>query len=77
MNTLCIDTGFPGGSVVESLPPSAGDAGETALVPGPGRFPGGRNGSPLQYSLLENPMNGGAWWAIVHRVTKSQTPLSN
>ena len=71
MNTLCIDTGFPGGSVVESLPPSAGDAGETALVPGPGRFPGGRNGSPLQYSCLENPMDRGAWWATVCGVAGS------
>jgi len=31
------------------------------------------NGNPLQYSCLENPMDGGAWWATVHRVTKSQT----
>ena len=35
------------------------------------------NGSPLQYSCLENPMDGGAWWAVVHGVTKSQTQLSN
>ena len=35
------------------------------------------NGTPLQYSCLENPMDGGAWWAIVHEVTKSQTRLSN
>ena len=31
------------------------------------------NGSPLQYSCLENPMDRGAWWVIVHGVTKSQT----
>ena len=35
------------------------------------------NGKPLQYSCLENPMDGGAWWATVHGVAKSQTQLSN
>ena len=35
------------------------------------------NGTPLQYSCLENPMDGGAWWAAVHRVTKSRTGLSD
>ena len=35
------------------------------------------NGTPLQYSCLENPMYGGAWWAAVHGVTKSQTRLSD
>ena len=35
------------------------------------------NGTPLQYSCLENPMDGGAWWATVHGITKSQTQLSN
>ena len=35
------------------------------------------NGNPLQYSCLENPMDGGAWWAIVHEVTKNQTRLSD
>ena len=35
------------------------------------------NGTPLQYSCPENPMDGGAWWAAVHGVTKSQTRLSN
>ena len=35
------------------------------------------NGNPLQYSCLENPMDGGAWWAKVHGITKSQTRLSN
>ena len=37
----------------------------------------GGNGTPLQYSCLENPMDGGAWWAAVHGVTKSQTQLSD
>ena len=35
------------------------------------------NGTPLQYSCLENPMDGGAWWAAVHGVTKSRTRLSD
>src|SRR5574342_369467 len=35
------------------------------------------NGTPLQYSCLENPMDGGAWWAAVHGVSKSQTGLSD
>ena len=35
------------------------------------------NGTPLLYSCLENPMDGGAWWAIFHRVAKSRTRLSN
>ena len=42
------------------------------------RHPTGEgNGTPLQYSCLENPMDGGAWWAAVHEVTKSQTQLSD
>ena len=40
-------------------------------------FLGEGNGNPLQYSCLENPMGGGAWWAAVHGVTKSQTRLSD
>ena len=38
---------------------------------------GESNGTPLQYSCLENPMDGGAWWAVVHGVVKSQTRLSD
>ena len=65
--------GFPGGSVVKNLPANAGD---TGLIPGSGRSPGEGNGNPLQYSCLENPMDGGgAWQATVHGVTKSQTRL--
>ena len=40
-------------------------------------LPGERTGTPLQYSCLENPMDGGAWWAAVHRVAKSWTQLSD
>ena len=53
--------------------PNAGDLG---LIPGSGRSPGEGNGNSLQYSCLENPMDGGGWCAIVHRVTKSRTWLS-
>ena len=45
-------------------------------IPGSGRSPGGGRGNPLQYSCLENPMDRGAWWATVHRVSKSQLRLS-
>ena len=64
--------GFPGGSVVKNLPISTGDV---SLIPGLGRSPGGRHGNPLQYSCLENPMDQGAWRAMVHRVTKSWAQL--
>ena len=47
----------------------------TGLIPSPGRSPGEGNGNPLQYCCLENPMDGGAWRATVHRVTKSWTRL--
>ena len=43
------------------------------LIPGSGRPPGGRNGNLLQYSCLENPMDRGAWWAIVHKVAELYT----
>ena len=47
------------------------------LIPGSRRSPGEGNGTPPQYSCLENPMDGGAWWAAVHEIAKSQTRLSN
>ena len=40
-------------------------------------MPGEGNGNPLQYSCLENPMHGGAWWAAVHGVAKGRTRLSD
>ena len=43
--------------------------------PGSGRSPGGGHGNPLQYSRLENPVDRGAWSAMVHRVTKRETRL--
>ena len=63
---------FSGISVVKNLPDNAGDEGS---IPGLGRCPGEGNGNPLHYSCLENPMDGGAWWATVHGVGKSQTQL--
>ena len=59
---------------VKHLPYNVGDPG---LIPGSGRSPWEGNGNPLQYSCLENPMYGGAWWATVHGVSKNQTRLSN
>ena len=54
---------------------SAGDIGDMGSIPGLGRSPGDGHGNPLQYSCLENPMDREAWWATVHRVTKSWTRL--
>ena len=50
---------------------------DVGSIPGSGRFPREGNGNPLQYSSLENPMDKGAWWTTVHRVTKSRIRLSN
>ena len=58
--------------MVKNPPATAGNPGE---IPGSGRSPGEGNGNSLQYSHLENPMDRGAWRAVVHRVTKSQTGL--
>ena len=52
---------------------SACNAGDLGSIPGLGRSSGEGNGNPLQYSGLKNPMEGGAWQATVHGVTKSQT----
>ena len=48
-------------------------AGDMGSISGLGRSPGEENGNPLQYSCLDNPMDRGPWWAIVHGVKKSQT----
>ena len=66
--------GFPGSSEVKA---SACNAGELGLIPRLGRSPGEGNSNLFQYSCLENPIDRGAWWAILHGVTKSQTQLSN
>ena len=61
--------------VIKNLPASAGDRRDVGLIPGLGRPPGERNGTPLQFYHLENLMDRGAWWAIVHRIAKSWTQL--
>ena len=63
-------------ALVNNPPVSAGDVRDTSSVPRSGRSPGERHGNPLQYSFLKNPMDRGAWWTSVHRITKSQTRLS-
>ena len=65
---------FPSVSVIKNLPANAGDVG---AIPGLGRSPGEGNGSLLQYSCRENPMDRGAWRTAVHKAAKSQTRLSN
>ena len=55
---------------LKNPPANAGDIREMGLIPGLGRYLGERNGNPLQYSCLKHPMEGGAWWATVHRVAK-------
>ena len=59
--------------VVNNLPANAGDIKDMGLIPGSGRSLGGENGNPLQCSCLENPMDRGAWWAIVHGIAESAT----
>ena len=61
--------------VVKNLPANAGDIRDEGSPPGLGRSPGRGHGNALQYSCLGNPMDRGAWKAIVHRVSKSQTQL--
>ena len=65
---------FPGGSDIKA---SAYNAGDPGSIPGSGKSSGEGNGNPLQYSCLDNPMDGGAWWATVHGVAKSRTGLSD
>ena len=66
--------GFPGGSDGKE---SACNARDPSSIPGSGRSPGDGNGNPLQYSCLDNPMDGGAWQATVPGVAKSRTGLSD
>ena len=61
--------------VVKNPLANAGDIRDLSSISGLGRFPGGGQGNPLQYSCLENPMDRGAWRATVHRISKSQTQL--
>ena len=67
-----ITRGFPGGSDGKASACSVGDPGS---IPGLGKSPGEGNGNPLQYSCLEDSMDRGAWWAVVHGIAKSQARL--
>ena len=62
--------------VIKNLPDNAGDTRDDDLIPGSGRSPRVGNRNPLQYSRLENSMDGGAWRATVPGVAKSRTRLS-
>ena len=73
VNFLYCGLGFPGGSEVKA---SACNVGDLGWIRGSGRSPGEGNGNPLQYSGLESPMDGRAWWATVHGVAES-TRLSD
>ena len=66
--------GFPGGLDGKE---SACNVGDLGLIPDSGRSPEEGNGYLLPYSCLGNSMDSGVWWATVHEVTKSQTPLSD
>ena len=61
--------------MVTNPPLNAGDKGDIGLIPGLGRSLVGGQGHPAQYSCLENPVDKGAWRAVVHGVTKSWTQL--
>ena len=82
--SICLDCfstislwGFPVGAMVKNLLANAGDAGVTGSIPGLGRSPGEGNGNPLQYSWLENSIDRGVWWGIVHGISTNQTRLSD
>ena len=64
-------------AAVHEVAAPASNAGDLGSIPGSGRSPGEGNGNPLQYSCLENPMGGGAWWTTVHGVAKRRTRLSD
>ena len=70
-----VNVSFPGGASGKEPACNAQDIRDTGSIPGSERSPGGGHGNPLQYSCLENPVEGGAWWAIVHRAAQSQTRL--
>ena len=61
--------------MVKNLPANAGHIRDVGSIPGSGRSPGGGHGNPLQYACLEDPMDRGAWRAIVRGVTKSGARL--
>ena len=79
--TFSIKQAFFGSSqlalVAKNPPANAGDERRAGSIAWSGRSPGEGNGNPLQYSCLRNPMGRGAWWAIVHGVTKSWKQLTS
>ena len=76
VNLVCFSTEAPQVALeVNNMPASAGDIRDVGLIPGLRRSPRGGHGNPLQYSCLDNPMDRGAWRAMVHRVAKSRTQL--
>ena len=74
-NSVCLK--IQASLVAQMVRASVCNAGDPGSIPGWGRSSGEGNGNPLQYSCLENSMDGGAWWATVHGVAKSRTRLSN
>ena len=54
--------------MVKNSPANVGDVKDVGLILGSGRAPGGEHGNPLQYSCLENPVDRGAWWTMVHSI---------
>ena len=62
--------------VVKNLPANAEDIRDTGSIPGLGRSSGAGHCNPLQYSCLGNPIDRGAWWAMVHGIEKSQTQVN-
>ena len=59
--------------VIKNLPANAGDAGDSGLIPGSGRYPSGGHRNPFQYSCLENSMDRGARWAMARSVAELDT----
>ena len=76
-NNSTLNIGLPGGASGKEPTCQCRKARDMGLIPGLGRSLGGGHGNPLQYSCLENPMDRGAWWVIVHMVIKSQKWLNN
>ena len=72
LRCLIISIGFSGCSDSKE---SAFNAGDLSLIPGSGRFPGGGNCNPLQFSCLENPMGRGAWWVTVQGLAKESNMM--
>ena len=72
LSYILLFSGFPSGSDGKASVCNAGDPGSSPRL---GRSPGEGSGSPLQYSCLENPRDGGAWWAAVYGVAQSRTRL--